>query len=65
METNAHKFAITIDSDMISITCYSSPANGGIFQAHKLLNLGKIISILFGEIKHEELKKLLNDLFKH
>lgn len=61
---NEYEIVITISTEMISVTCIRSPPNGGIFRAHKLLNPGKLVSILFGEKTHPEIKQIAESLFK-
>ena len=61
---NEHQIVVNISTDKISLTCISSPIDGGVFQAHKLLNPGKLISMLFGEKTHQEIKQILESLFK-
>jgi len=64
MDLNEYKIVINLSTEKISVTCISSPPNGGIFKAHKLLNPGKLISVLFGEKTHPEIKQLVESLFK-
>lgn len=64
MSVNSHQIVVRISTDKIALTCQSSPVNGGVFQAHKILNPGKLISILFGEKNHQEVKQTREGLFK-
>lgn len=64
MSVNSHQIVVRISTDKIALTCQSSPVDGGVFQAHKILNPGKLISILFGEKNHQEVKQILEGLFK-
>lgn len=64
MEINNHKIGFTLSIEKISIVCYSSPPNGGFFTAHKFLNPGKIISILYGEYDIQSLRDLFGQIFK-
>lgn len=61
---NNHGMVVRIGTNMIGLTCQSSPIDGGIFHAHKILTPGKLISILFGEKTHQEVKKIIESLFK-